>query len=418
MSPTSYQAAPPRGKLVTYGARPDNLLVAGSTIAPPRAFRPPTVETALPAGEYGLLVVNKSPPRPPPLPSRARAQAAAATSLAPLPTDEGTMSTRAKLSLADVALQLRDEQLQARVVHYKADLETNPELDAHTATVVAELQAMQRAAGGGDGTSAPLPADRAQVEIELIATLKQMLSRLFRADGLSNIIARKIAEATKRFARLFFESELCEKIRGSSGEQKTMRFGAQALYHVFARNEPFLTRQLESFEYASPDELADAKLRLVGITKELRNAFLSATTPELNSLVKHLNEGLTAFFTVELPPVVGELAWEVVKEGRLADASDRARMGYKITADAFGRFRATFERKFLQRLVAYVEDTMLERVRGKGSEFRAETLRLVADPQIFTDVCDLVCEAVYDYLHNDGFLDLPTDWRARVGRPA
>ena len=61
---------------------------------------------------------------------------------------------------------------------------------------------------------------------------------------------------------------------------------------------------------------------------------------------------------------------------------------------------------------------MLAHVRGKASEFRAETLLFVADPQIFTDVCELVCDAVYDFLYNDGFLDLPGDWRAAAsGRP-
>jgi len=25
-----------------------------------------------------------------------------------------------------------------------------------------------------------------------------------------------------------------------------------------------------------------------------------------------------------------------------------------------------------------------------------------------------VCDAVYDFLYNDGFLDLPADWRARL----
>jgi len=29
-----------------------------------------------------------------------------------------------------------------------------------------------------------------------------------------------------------------------------------------------------------------------------------------------------------------------------------------------------------------------------------------------------VCDAVYDFLYNDGFLDLPADWRARLGRAA
>ena len=322
------------------------------------------------------------------------------------------MSTRDKMSLADAALQLRDEQLQARIVHYKAELETSPELDAVTASVVAELQALQRAAGAKTASSPPPAADRAQHEIELIGSLKHMLARCFRAGELSSLVERKMAEGSKRFARIFFESELCERIRGSSGEQKTMRYGTQALYLVLARNSDFLLRQLESFEYQPAEELDDAKTRLEDITKDLRNAFLSATMPELNALMKTLNELLEKFFVVELPPAVGEIAWEVVKEARLADT--RARSGYKIGAEAFPRFRATFERKFLHRLVAYVEDGMLERVRKSASEFRSETLRFVADPQIFTDVCELVCDAIYDYLYNDGFLDLPSDWRARL----
>jgi hypothetical protein len=326
------------------------------------------------------------------------------------------MSTRAKMSLADIALQLRDEQLQARVVYYEKDLATSPELDAVTASVVAQLQALQKAAGV-KSPSAPSPeADRAQIEIELIGSLKKMLARLFRAGEVSSVIERKMAEASKRFARLFFESELCERIRGGDEEQKKMRFGAQALYLVLNRQHEALQAQLEKFEYASPEELEDAKARLEEIIKGLRNAFLSATMPELNALVKHLNEILAQFFTVELPPATGEIAWEVVKEARLADS--QANAGYKIGADAFPRFRATFERKFLQRLVAYVEDGMLGRVREQSTTFRAETLRFVADPQIFSDVCELVCDAVYDFLYNDGFLDLPADWRARLGRAA
>jgi hypothetical protein len=339
----------------------------------------------------------------------------------PAPTDDGVMSTRTKLSLADFALALRDEQLQAKVVHYKADLETSPELDAVTNSVIAELQALQqqRAASHGGAAAAPAAAsgiDKAGLEIELIGTLKQMLSRLFRAGELSSLVERKMVEASKRFARLFFESELCERIRGNAGEQKTMRYGVQALYHVLSRNRDFLVRQLDGFEYASPEELGDAKARLEDITKELRNAFLSATTPELNALTKHLIAGLKQFFTSELPPEIGELAWEVVKEARLADS--RARAGYKIGPDAFPRFRSAFERKFLQRLVGHVEEGLLEQVRSKGTEFRGETLRFVSDPQIFTDVCELVCDAVYDYLYNDGFLDLPADWRARLGAAA
>jgi len=276
----------------------------------------------------------------------------------------------------------------------------------------------QRAANiGPAGVPSPRGGDRAQIEIELIANLKRLLARLFRKGELSAVMERKMAEASKRFARLFFESELCERIHGSTDEQKTMRFATQALYHVLSRNAPLLTGQLEAFEYASPSDREDAKARLRDITKDLRNEFLSATTPELNALVQHLNEVLANFFTVELPPAVGELAWEVVKEGRLADPQATAGPSM-IPAEAFPSFRSTFERKFLHRLVAHVEDGMLERVRAKESEFRAETLRFVAAPQIFSDVCELVCEAVYDYLHNDGFLDLPLDWRGRLGSAA
>ncbi|MGH7293385.1 MAG: hypothetical protein ACRELB_00560, partial [Polyangiaceae bacterium] len=289
------------------------------------------------------------------------------------------------------------------------------ELDAVTASVVAELKALQQAHSGREPSVIPPAPDRATVEIELISSLKKALGRLVRAGELTATVQRKIGEASKRFARLFFESELCERIRGSADEQKTMRFGVQALYLVLTRAREALVAQLEGFEYQSPEELEDAKARLDDIAKDLRNAFLSATMPELNALMKWLNELLASFFTVELPPVVGELAWEVVKEARLADS--HARAGYKIGADAFPRFRETFERKFLQRLVVFVEDGMLQRIRAKESDFRAETLRFVADPQIFTDVCDLVCEAVYDDLYNDGFLDLPGDWRARMAQP-
>ena len=341
-----------------------------------------------------------------------------------MPTDEGIMSTRAKMSLADFALGLREEQLAARVVHYKAELQTSPELDQVTAQVVAELKALQQAQlaaqahakgtpSSPPGSPAASAEDRAQVEIELIQSLKIMLSRLFKKEKVSSIIERKLGEGSKRFARLFFQSELHEKIRGSATELKTMRYPEQALYHVLARNEEHLVKELEAFEYATPEALADAKESLAGWVKELRNEFLARTTPELNALVKMLNEILARFFTQELPQSTGELAWEVVKEGRLGDTNFRA--GYKISANAFPRFRQAFERRFLQRLVPYAEEEMLKSVRA-SEKFRLETIRFVADPHIFSDVCELVCDAVYDYLYNDGFLDLPQDWRARLAR--
>lgn len=327
----------------------------------------------------------------------------------PMPTEDGFMSTQAKMSLADIALALRDEQLEAKVVHYKADLETSPELDAITAQVVRELQSLKAS------RSVPPESrivDRAQLEIDLIQSLKEMLGRLFRVGKLATVFERKLGEVAKRFARVFFESELHDKIRGSSGEAKTMRFAEQALYHLFTNNEATLLKQLASFDYASKEIAERAREELLDHVKELRNGFLSRTTPELNNLVRILNEVLTTFFTRELPPMVGELAWEVVKEARLADSAPRE--GYKIPAEAFPRFRQTFERRFLQRLVPFAEDEMLKRVRESKVSFRAETIRFVADPLIFSDLCEVISDAVYDMLYNDGFLDLPTDWRARL----
>jgi hypothetical protein len=327
----------------------------------------------------------------------------------PQPSAEGKMSTSAKMSLAQIAMQLRDEQLQARVVHYKGELETSPELDAVTAQVIAELKMLQRAAG-----PAVAPQhDRSQVEIDLIGSLKTMLGKLFAPDRVASVVQRKLGESSKRFARLFFESELHEKIRGSATELKTMRFAEQALYLVLSRNEEALLAQLDAFEYASGDVKEEARESLSNWVKELRNDFLGRTTPELNALVRILNEVLSLFFTQELPPVVGELSWEVVKEARLADAAMRG--GYKVPAEAFARFRETFERRFLQRLVPFAADGMLKRVHASEGKFRVETLRFVADPHIFTDVCELICEATYDFLYNEGFLDLPGDWRARLG---
>jgi hypothetical protein len=333
--------------------------------------------------------------------------------MAPVPTPEGFMTTAAKLSLADIALQLRDEQLEAKVIHYKADLQTNAELDAITAQVITELQNLQAAARATGPTSRPAPsADRAQVEIELIQSLKEMLGRIFRPKKLATLIERKLGEVAKRFARVFFESELAEKVRGSKDELKAMRFADQAMYHALLRAEEAILGQLDSFQYVEfsiKDRALDAYHTMV---KNLRNDFLARTTPELNVLVKYLNEVLSKFFTEELPPMLGDLALQVVKEAKLAEAKTIA--GYKISASAFPLFRQAFEKRFLQILVPFVEDEMLKRVRQGENEFRSETIRLVATPEIFSELCEVICDAVYDLLYNDGFLDLPSDWRKRL----
>src|SRR3984957_13217937 len=175
MSPTSYQAAPPRGTQVPEPThKGKQVSQRGRPRRVPREVRA-GVETCAGTRDHGRrALVNKPPPRPPP-PLLPRARAQAARPPLPAPTDDGIMSTRAKMSLADIALQLRDEQLQARIIHYKAELETSPELDAVPAGVVAERKALQVAAGGKQASPPPPAADRSQIDIELISSLKQLL---------------------------------------------------------------------------------------------------------------------------------------------------------------------------------------------------------------------------------------------------
>ena len=56
---------------------------------------------------------------------------------------------------------------------------------------------------------------------------------------------------------------------------------------------------------------------------------------------------------------------------------------------------------------AYAQDKLMPRIRDA---FRHEQ----TDPAIFSELCDVICDAVYDMLYNDGFLDLPGDWRTRL----
>jgi hypothetical protein len=176
--------------------------------------------------------------------------------------------------------------------------------------------------------------------------------------------------------------------------------------------QPELIMRLADFDYENEDTYSRASERLAEFVRELRNEYLARTTPELNQLIRFLNETLTIFFTTDLPLSVGDLAWQVVKEAKLIESPGSH--GYKISKDAFPRFRQVFERCFLERLVPVVEDEMLTRVRAAETKFREETIRFVADPLIFSDLCEIMCDSVYDMLYNDGFLDLPGDWRARL----
>ena len=150
-----------------------------------------------------LLPKPPVPPRmqPPPPPRRAQAS---------LP---GSMSDGQKEQIAIEALGLLNEQIEARIVHYKADLETSPELDAITAQVVSQLKAMQAALA----KQPEVPRAPDEIEAKQSKTLAQLLGRVLSAD--SQFASHVLKPVGRRVAKLFFESELHEKTKGDKEKQ-------------------------------------------------------------------------------------------------------------------------------------------------------------------------------------------------------
>ena len=79
------------------------------------------------------------------------------------------MSAGQKEELTLQALGLLNEQVQARIVHYKGEMETSPELDAITAQVVAQLKAMQQAAAQ-DATAKISPEEAEEKQTRALTT--------------------------------------------------------------------------------------------------------------------------------------------------------------------------------------------------------------------------------------------------------
>lgn len=333
----------------------------------------------------------------------------------PRPNAQGHMSVEQKLSLADIAMALRDEQIEAKVVHYRSDVETSEELDAITAQVIRELQALQRAAVRHKSTQTVTPAAREVRERELTETLRAMLDKVFRKDRVAVLFERQMSTISKRFARLFFQSELHERIRGGVGEAKAMRHSDQALFHALSRAESAVMRELQSFEYPNPEVLEQAKTSFQRTLRELRDGHLARSTPELNELLNMLTSVLRDFLMVEMPAQLDEVVGRVVRESLVAETLSGA--GYKISSSQFGRFRQSFERVFFKTFVPYACEEMLARTRGRQQKLRAETQSFLAEPRIYAVVCDAVCDATYEHLYNDGFLDLPADWRVAMLDP-
>lgn len=308
-----------------------------------------------------------------------------------------TTSTQQLIIAASSALRLRDEQLRARVQYYNGDQQTNAELDAITAQVVAELKQMAQGQGGGRPTQ--------EVEIELIQALRGLLEKLM-SPKRSSFLMKKIEEVQRRITQLFFNSELYVRIQEGSQELPAASWPEQALYFALKRYEDFIESEIDSTP--ADEEIRErAKEKLQTFMRGLCTDFLSRTTPELERLLAIYKAVLLHFFQSVLPMELGDFAWEVIRESRVAVGHD---LGYKLTADKFDAFREVFDRKFLERLVLNVQEPIVQKA-SETSGFRDATLRFVADPQIHAEICTVINDALYDYLHGEGFLDLPPNWR-------
>ena len=314
------------------------------------------------------------------------------------------MSEGQKEALAIQALGLLNEQVQARIVHYKSELETSPELDAITAQVVAQLKAMQ-AAAGSDGTARKTPEEMEEQQTRVLA---QLLTRFFSVQG--QFATRILKPIGKKIARLFFESELHEKSKGDKG--KIIHHAEQGVYYVLSRYKNRLRAEAEGFEFHSP-EVRQATLDLLSKTeRDLQVAFLSRRSPELNRVMTIYTAVLGEFLHRYLPPrleQMGKVTVRVCKSARRPSS-----VGYKVQADAFSDFRAEWERLFMQQMVFFCGDELLERLTQGSEGFQEETVKFFTDPHVFSETCAVVCEQLYDFLCLEGFLDLPVDWRVSL----
>lgn len=315
------------------------------------------------------------------------------------------MSEGQKEALAIQALGLLNEQVQARIVHYKSELQTSPELDAITAQVVAQLKAMQAAVGTEGGGAAKSPEE---MEEQQTRTLAQLLPRFFSVQG--QFATRILKPIGKKVARLFFESELHEKSKGD--KDKVIRHPEQGVFYVLSRYKNRLRAEAEGFEFESP-EVRQATLDLLAKTeRDLQVAFLSRRSPELNRVMTIYTTVLGDFLQKYLPPRLEQMGKVTIRVSKAARRPGS--VGYKVSSEAFADFRAEWERLFMQQMVFFCGDELLERLTQGNEAFQEETVKFFTDPHVFSETCAVVCEQLYDFLCLEGFLDLPVDWRVSL----
>lgn len=312
------------------------------------------------------------------------------------------MTEEQRQAISHEALGLLSEQLTARVVHYRADLETNSDLDAITAQVVAHVRAMQEVAFQGSGAQRSAET----IEFEQIEALSGLIKRLLGARGGRDFLSHWIGPVGKRVAKLFFESELHERIQGD--KERLIRSSAQGIYYVLARYANRLRADLESFDYEDPEVRSATFERFDRMATELRTEFLSKRSPELHRVMGILSDVLTEFLS-GVAEDCAMLAERVIQQAQSARVSGS--VGYKISRTSFVAFRGAWEAEWVERWVSFASERFVANLQATDEPFLEETVAFFTDPHLYSETALVLCEAFYDFLCQEGFLDLPLDWR-------
>jgi hypothetical protein len=325
---------------------------------------------------------------PPPAPGGAR----------PLPPP---MSAGQKEALALQALGLLQEQVQARIVHYKGEMETNAELDAITAQVVAQLKAMQAVAG----KEAAAERDEDEIEAKHAKTFAVLLAKVFSSE--SQFTSRMLKPLGRRVAKLFFESELHEKSKGD--REKIIHHAEQGVYYVLGRYKNRLRAELEGFEFVDQEIKQNSLDLLAKFERDLQVGFLSRRSPELNKVMTVYAAVVSEFLRDYLPPRLEAMAKNTIRAANTARRPNS--ISYKVLADAFPDFREQWERVFMEQMINCCGDELGARLTQGDGEYRDETVRFFSDPHVYSESAEVVCQELYDFLCLEGFLDLPVNWR-------
>lgn len=318
------------------------------------------------------------------------------------------MSEGDKQNLTLRALGILHEQVEARIVHYKAELETSAELDAVTAQVVKQIRELQVAAA----REQPVAKDPKLIENAHVGTLHRMLKETLASDP--NYVARFIQPIGRRLAKLFFENELHVKAAGD--RDKMIHHAEQGVFYVLKRYAHRLNAELDGFDYASP-EVKQASIEMLSkMQRDLQVAFLSRRSPELNRVMSTFTEVLVEFFKTHLPPRLEQMSKVTIRNARTAMQPDS--VPYKIRPDRFQAFRNEWERVLMTQMINFCGDELIARLSLSSESVREETIDFFTDPHIYSETCGVICDGLYDRLCMEGFLDLPMDWRVKVSSPS